>query len=106
MFVSIHFSHCGTRVYRLRLCRWVVLAAEAGRAVLRTAERNYGGAAGCEEAFGPCGTSNSFQGDEIAMALMQRERQKELMVVQLDVKKLLDHVEHPTTVKTMRLRWL
>ena len=39
-------------------------------------------------------------------AELSRERQKEIMVVQLDVKKLLDHVEHPTAFKAMRLRWL
>ena len=44
----------------------VVLAAEGGRVVSRVAERNCGRAAGCEEGFRPCGTSSSFQGDEIA----------------------------------------
>ena len=58
---------CADGVYAedARRC-WSVLAAESGRAVSKMTERNCGGAAGREERVRPCGSSNSFQGDEIA----------------------------------------
>ena len=45
---------------------WVVLAAEGGRAVSRTAEINCGGAVGCAEGMRACGSTSSFQRDKIA----------------------------------------